>query len=139
MAKGSEDNFQLILAELNKSIRAYETHQIKFMQHMQKTDDLFGGYGWSKKDFYQEMNARLGISTNETRAADKIKKPATKKKKAAVKKDISHLPALSEVEKDDIRNGAKIQAIKEYRTRTGCGLKEAKDLCDIYAESLIAF
>jgi hypothetical protein len=33
---------------------------------------------------------------------------------------------------DEMRNGQKIPAIKEIRTQTGWGLKEAKQFCDKY-------
>ena len=36
---------------------------------------------------------------------------------------------------DCIRNGKKIAAIKEIRTQTGWGLKEAKEYCDRYTSN----
>lgn len=43
---------------------------------------------------------------------------------------------LSHTERGLIRDGKFIEAIKDCRSRTGLGLKEAKDLCDAYREKL---
>jgi len=42
---------------------------------------------------------------------------------------------LTETERELLRGGKKIQAIKEVRQRTGLGLKEAKDLADAFTGS----
>lgn len=39
---------------------------------------------------------------------------------------------INEQERDLLRNGRLIEAIKLLRARTNCGLKEAKDACDDY-------
>lgn len=43
---------------------------------------------------------------------------------------------LTTEEQSLIKSGQKIQAIKEIRTRTGCGLVPAKDAVDRYADTL---
>lgn len=56
--------------------------------------------------------------------------------------DSSNPPQLTEAMKTMVKSGKKIDAIKAYREYTyqvcytGCGLKEAKDIVDAYANSL---
>lgn len=129
--KGSEDSFQLIVSELGKSIRAWETGKIKPMQHAEKVDNLFSGYGWSKSDFFKELDVRVGKSPSEK----PVIQPVKKKKSAKTKVKLS-LPALIDAEKLLIRNGATLNAIKAYRKRTEVGLKDAKDACSQYIDDM---
>ncbi len=39
---------------------------------------------------------------------------------------------MSEIVKEYIQNGQKIQAIKQFRTETGLGLKDAKEIICLY-------
>jgi hypothetical protein len=129
--KGNEESFQLISSELAKSIRAWETGKIKPMQHAEKVDGLFSGYGWSKTEFFKELDIRIGKQSNDR----PVIQPVKKKRVAKVKVKAS-LPALIEIEKALIRNGATLNAIKAYRKRTEVGLKDAKDACSNYIDGL---
>jgi hypothetical protein len=131
MARGSEENFQLIITELAKSLHAYEAKTIKHMAHAEKVDGLFSSYGWNKADFFKEMNTRLGIQTNEMRTKVKVVKKATSKKKTSKK---IHVP-LNENEKQLIRQDSRMLAIKAYRERLVVGLKDAADACDQWMAS----
>lgn len=79
MTKGSEDNFQVMVLEIAKNIKNYEARSIKHYQYADTMDAIFANYGWNKQEFYNELNSRLGIETNETREK-KITVKKTKKK-----------------------------------------------------------
>jgi biotin carboxyl carrier protein len=49
---------------------------------------------------------------------------------------IGAFPELCVEEKDFIRKGQVIDAMKLYRTRNGCNLLEARDVCEKYKDSL---
>lgn len=83
--RGSEEHFNLLAAELAKNTRAYEEKKIKHYQWADSVDRLFESYGWSKEEFYKELNKRLGVETNESRRAE----PEEKKKKKVRKKRIA--------------------------------------------------
>ena|SRR5271170_3640659 len=89
MARGSEDQFLAILSELHKNTKNYEDKKIKHYQWAGHIDDLFASYTWTKAEFYKELNARLGIETNETREKKKREKKPVKGEKKSVKKKAS--------------------------------------------------
>lgn len=124
----TEENFQIMIVELDKLNKQYEKGQLKYHQKTDKTDRVFEQYGWQRTEFFKELNARLGIQAHSTKPAKK-----TLKKKQAV----SSLPPLNDVEKRLIGNDEKISAIREYRNRTGASLYGAKVLCEQYANSLL--
>lgn len=47
-------------------------------------------------------------------------------------------PVLTEQEKEEIRRGEYINAVRNVRTRLGWGLRESKDLVDAYRDVLAA-
>ena len=80
--RGSDEHFSALAAELAKNTKAYEDKKIKHYQWADSTDRLFENYGWSKSEFYKELNRRLGVETNDSRR----EKPEVKKKPARKKK-----------------------------------------------------
>lgn len=80
--RGSEDQFNAIVSELAKNTKSYEEKRIKHYQWVDQTDNIFGSYGWTKAEFYTELNLRLGIETNESRAT----RSEAKKKLGVVKR-----------------------------------------------------
>jgi hypothetical protein len=81
MARSSEENFQAIVSEIAKNIKNYEARVIKHYQYADTMDAIFANYGWNKQDFYNELNSRLGIETNETREKSITVKKTKKKSK----------------------------------------------------------
>lgn len=80
MARGTEEQFDQIVAYLQNNIKQYEAKAIKYIAYLDAIDKIFsGGYGWSKAEFYDEVNRRLGIQTNDSKRADKAAKEAAKK------------------------------------------------------------
>lgn len=77
--RGTNEQFDCILSELNKNIRAYEEKKIKHHQYVDAADNIFQSYGWSKSEFYKEVNFRLDIQTNETREKKKTLEAFKKK------------------------------------------------------------
>lgn len=62
--KGTEEQFQSLAFELHNLTKKYENHAIKHAQYTEGVDDLFHRRGWSKKEFYKEMDIKLGINRN---------------------------------------------------------------------------
>jgi len=92
--KGTEDQFERIVNELRGNIKNYEDKRIKYIQYLGTIDAVFAGYGWGKKDFYEELNKRLGIETNDSRREEKEKRkkelaaPVKPAKKAGKKSEL---------------------------------------------------
>ncbi len=84
--RGTDEQFDQIVNTLQQNARNYENKTIKYIQYLDMIDKVFSGaYGWNKKEFYDELNRRLGIQTNDSRREDKKKrkdalKPTTTKK-----------------------------------------------------------
>jgi hypothetical protein len=92
MACGTPDQFQTVLNELVKVTKQYEARSINHVKFFDTLDYIFdpGNYGWSKTEFYKELNTQLGIVHNERKEkpTDKPKKKrAPRKKKADANKD----------------------------------------------------
>jgi len=82
--RGTLEQFDQIVLELQRNIKAYEDKKIKHYAFADTNDNIFANYNWSKVEFYKELNARLGIQTNESRdeqkkQLDKFKKKITKR------------------------------------------------------------
>jgi hypothetical protein len=73
-SRGTEDSFNNIVHELSRLHKAYEEKRIKHTQWAEGIDGIFNSYGWSKKEFYKELNARIGVETNESRLEEQEKK-----------------------------------------------------------------
>jgi len=123
--KGSEENFQILIVALAKNLRSYEAKEIKHIAYSDRVDALFAGHGWSRKEFYKELNSRLGVQTNE--ACAKPAKPKKRKLAKAMSNPEKIYAPLSGTEQNYAREGYKLDAIKSYRIRTNIGLKDAKD------------
>lgn len=80
MSKGNNEEFEKIASELQRNIKNYEDGKIKHYAFAATNDETFANYSWSKTEFYKELNARLGIQTNDSR--DEQKKLAKKKSSA---------------------------------------------------------
>lgn len=74
-----EDFFELTVAALISNTKAYEEKKIKHYQYSDAIESIFDRYAVNKKEFYKELNVRLGIKTNEV--VVKGKKPIATKKK----------------------------------------------------------
>lgn len=79
--RGTEEEFNVMLKLLYDNTQKYSSGVIKFIQHADQVDKIFTSYGWDKKGFYAELNARSGVQTHE-----KIEPEAPKKKEPAIKK-----------------------------------------------------
>ena len=79
MSKGSEEQFNVIVAELaNISKQYHDAKTINHIKYSEKMDYLLGGtYGWSKQDFYRELRLRLGIQANNVLPPKSIVKKKT--------------------------------------------------------------
>ena len=53
-----ENNFQLIVKDLYNLQRKYEAHEIKYYQLQDLRERTFEKMGWSKADFYKELDKR---------------------------------------------------------------------------------
>lgn len=85
--KGTLQQFDTIVAEMVKNTKAYDEKRIKHLQWVEQIENIFASYTWTKKEFYRELNARLGIQTNDdirdAKAALEKAKPKQIKKRAA--------------------------------------------------------
>jgi hypothetical protein len=82
--RGTEDQFQAMVKQYYTVAKNYETKAATFITYCQQMEAIFASYGWSKKEFFKELNVKLGIHINERRkskAIDIAKKKAPKKKK----------------------------------------------------------
>lgn len=75
-----EEQFNNIVAQLAKNNKDYDDKKIKHYQWAEQTENIFASFGWHKKEFYKELNVRLGIQTPEP----KVKPTPKKKRKAKV-------------------------------------------------------
>lgn len=82
MARGSENQFNEIVNQLAKNIKNYDTKSVNYIKFLDTVDYIFAEYGWSKSDFYAEMNARLNPHNKPKPKAEKPVKP----KKRTVRK-----------------------------------------------------
>ena len=88
---GTNEQFENILNILKNNAKNYEDKRIKYIGYCDAIDGLFidNRYGWSKVEFYNELNRRLGIQTNDlARSERENKKKAelkTKKMKPILK------------------------------------------------------
>jgi hypothetical protein len=94
VSRGSAENFDQIVVELAKNTKQYEAGQIKHYQFADKVDVIFGSYGWDKASFYKELNARLGIQTNDAIREAKEAKGVKKVKKVKVKLKAKPKPTI---------------------------------------------
>lgn len=76
-----DEYFEIIVADLIKNAKAYEEKKIKHYQYSDAIESIFERYSVNKKDFYKELNVRLGIASNEAIVKDKT---SFKKKAKAV-------------------------------------------------------
>ena len=75
--RGTDEQFDQIVAALQKNARDYESKVIKYIPYLDVIDAIFSGkYGWNKTEFYEELNRRLGIETNDSRREEKKKRKA---------------------------------------------------------------
>lgn len=58
--KGTEEQFDLIIRELAKNTKQFETNAIKHMTFVDRSENIFTSYGWSKKEVFKEIAIRLG-------------------------------------------------------------------------------
>jgi hypothetical protein len=80
--RGTEDQFDVILKKYYDNVKSYEGKNMNYVGFSANIDALFAYYGWSKKEFFKELNARIGIQTNQERKNKTIeasKKKASKK------------------------------------------------------------
>jgi len=83
--RGSEEQFNQLVDCLNKNCRKYESGAIKHIAFTEAIDSYFAAYGWSKKEFYKELNVRLGIpNKEEPKKVEKPKKRTVKKKVVSI-------------------------------------------------------
>ena len=80
--RGSDDSFKTIVDCLAKNCKKYEKGEIKHIAFTENMDAYFTEYGWSKKEFYKELNVRLGLSNKEEPAKEEKPKKKIIKKKA---------------------------------------------------------
>ena len=80
--RGSEDQFNMIVDCLADNCKKYENGQVKHIAFTENMDSYFATYGWSKPEFYKELNARLGIPNKE--------EPKKESKKKSVRKNRSN-------------------------------------------------
>jgi hypothetical protein len=78
--RGSEDQFKALVDDLAKNCKRYETGAIKYIAFTENMDSYFAEYGWSKVEFYKELNVRLGIANKEEPKVEKPKKKVVRKK-----------------------------------------------------------
>jgi hypothetical protein len=130
--RSSEEHFQKMLIELNTLTKQYEQGQIKYHQKTIKVDTIFENYGWSRHEFFKELNSRLGIQSHSDRAAKKPKGKNPTKLPRGV--NVEDLIPLNDDEKACIRDGRKTDAVRRYRKRVpDASLYITKYLCDKYA------
>jgi hypothetical protein len=79
--RGSEDQFKEIVEMLAANCKKYEAAQIKYYQFVDAMDNIFILYGWSKEEFYKELNVRSGIHNNVEYPL--VKKPKAKSSKSS--------------------------------------------------------
>ena len=81
--RGSEHQFNEIINQLAKNMKNYEAKSISYIKFLDTVDFIFTEYGWSKVDFYAEINARLyPDKPRENPPEPKPKKKPVRKKKA---------------------------------------------------------
>lgn len=76
---GTEENFSRIVVELAALIKTYEEKGLRHYDYVARLENIFMSYKWDKVEFYQELNARLGIQTNDTRKAKPKARKTVKK------------------------------------------------------------
>lgn len=81
--RGTEEQFQQVLAELANAIRQFEGGKLRFHQYSQAVDQIFASYNWNKDEFYSELNKLRGIQTH-TYALKKVVKTRTTRKKKPI-------------------------------------------------------
>jgi hypothetical protein len=85
---GSNEEFDILLKEYHKNVRSYDARAINHVSFATAIDGLFATYRWSKKEFFLELNRRLGISHNEKRKSKAVEASKKKSPKRAAKKKI---------------------------------------------------
>jgi hypothetical protein len=93
MARGTPEQFKQILTELVNTTKKRDAVQINHVKLFETLDYIFtpSNYGWTKEDFYKELNVQLGIIHNQKKERSVVVKPKAKKavaKKAAKKKPV---------------------------------------------------
>lgn len=84
--RGTDDQFDTIVNALQQNAKGYESKTIKYIQYLDTIDKVFSGaYGWGKKEFYEELNRRLGIQTNDSRREEKKKRKEAQTQKSKKK------------------------------------------------------
>lgn len=86
MARGTDANFDQITAMLLDNAKKFEAQTIKWVKYSDVLDACFSQFGWDKKSYYDELNRRLGIVTNEMRRDDKAARVAAAPKAKTVRK-----------------------------------------------------
>jgi hypothetical protein len=130
--RSSEEHFQTMLIEFDALNKQYEKGQIKYHQKTAKVDTIFDKYGWSRSDFFKELNARVGIQ-----ARLEPKKAVKTTKAKAPKSSLDGYPPLNDREKELLRHRETVLAIKEYRARfPDATLRNARTMCDMYIDTL---
>jgi hypothetical protein len=94
MARGTPEQFHIILSQLVSLTKQYEARQINHVKFFDNLDILFTPtqYGWSKQEFHKELNAQLGITHNERKEPKPTLKPKAKRKATKKKKVDEDLP-----------------------------------------------
>ena len=91
MARGTDANFDQITAMLLDNAKKFEAQTIKWVKYSDVLDACFSQFGWDKKSYYDELNRRLGIVTNEMRRDDKAARVAAAPKAKTVKEEAKGL------------------------------------------------
>lgn len=79
--RGTEEQFNNIVAMLGQNTKNYEEKKLKHNQWVEQSESILSQNGWTKDEFYKELNARVGIQTNETRKKKISAAPISKPKK----------------------------------------------------------
>ena len=80
--KGTDQQFNEIVAMLAKNIKSLENGEIKHIQYVDKIDSILSGdYGWSKTEFRKEMANRIGHNVVKEKPSEQKKKVVKKKVK----------------------------------------------------------
>jgi hypothetical protein len=76
--RGTEEHFHVALTELAGHIRRYDNQQLKHIPFVQAVEKTLADHGWSKDEFYAELNKLRGIQMHP---AVKKKRPTRGKRK----------------------------------------------------------
>ena len=63
--RGTEEQFQLMLKQYYTTAKNYEAKASNYITYCQQMENIFASYGWNKKEFFKELNKKLGFHTNE--------------------------------------------------------------------------